>query len=88
MFAEFNRQRDKTPAQVINEFDEILAIERDRAAKRRQATQNNDAATEVEEFPQQDSGKARDKAAAKVDAAVSGRTLEKGKTVKDLATEP
>jgi len=39
----------------------------------------------VENLPQTETGKARDKAAEKVNADVSGRTLEKGKTVKDKA---
>ena len=84
---EFNRQREKTPGQIVNEFEEMLAVERQRAAKRRQAAQNNDTADEIAEsetFPEQ-GGEARDKAAEKVNADVSGRTLEKGKTVKDKA---
>jgi hypothetical protein len=75
------------PGQIVNEFEEMLAVEQERAAKRRQATQNNDTADEIAEsetFPEQ-GGEAREKAAEKVNANVSGRTLEKGKTVKDKA---
>jgi len=71
---EFNRQREKTPGQIINEFEEMLAVERKRAARRRQAAQNNDTADEIAEsetFPEQ-GGEARDKAAEKVNADVSG----------------
>jgi ParB-like chromosome segregation protein Spo0J len=84
---EFNRQREKTPGQIVNEFEEMLTIEKRRAAKRRQAAQNNDTANEIAEsetFPEQ-GGEARDKAAEKVNADVSGRTLEKGWKVKDKA---
>jgi len=85
---EFNRQREKTPGQVVNEFEEMLAIEQERAAKRRQAAQNNDTADDIAEsetFPEQDNGEAREKAAEKVNADVSGRTLEKGLDVKEKA---
>jgi phage N-6-adenine-methyltransferase len=77
---EFNRQREKTPGQIVNEFEEMLEVEKQRAKKRK-----DDAGGHVENLPQGDSGKARDKAAEKVNADVSGRTLEKGKNVKDKA---
>jgi ParB-like chromosome segregation protein Spo0J len=85
---EFNRQREKTPGQIVNEFEEMLTIEKERAAKRRQATQNNDTANgiaECETFHTQSGGRAKNKAAEKVNADVSGRTLEKGWKVKDKA---
>lgn len=91
---EFNRQREKTPGQIVNEFEEMFAIERERA-KERQAnagaknlpttdddvslgnvSQTNDSGSEE---------RARDKAAEKVNADVSGRTLEKGLSVKEAA---
>ena len=84
---EFNRQREKTPGQIVNEFEEMLAIERGRARERKEANLK-----EGDEQPRRgnvstsdEEGKARDKAAEKVNADVSGRTLEKGKTVKDKA---
>lgn len=77
---EFNRQRDKTAGQVINEFDEILEVEKQRAEQRM-----DQAGGPTETFPEGETGEARDKAAEKIDSPVSGRTLEKGKDVKDIA---
>jgi len=80
---EFNRQREKTPGQIVNEFEEMLAVERERAKERQEEmgrTHGDDPSGNVSER-----GEARDKAAEKVNADVSGRTLEKGKTVKDKA---
>jgi len=84
---EFNRQREKTPGQIVNEFEEMLAIEKERAKERKESNLK-----EGDEQPRRgnvstsgDEGKARDKAAEKIDADVSGRTLEKGKKVKDKA---
>jgi 16S rRNA G966 N2-methylase RsmD len=80
---EFNRQREKTPGQVVNEFEEMLEIEKERARGRTKAKGNQHEGKET--FPDHQTGQARDKAAEKVNADVSGRTLEKGKTVKDKA---
>lgn len=87
---EFNRQREKTPAQVVNEFDEMLAIEQARAKERKAhgetapgKSKDDIAMGNVSQSDGAD--RARDKAAEKVNADVSGRTLEKGKTVKDKA---
>jgi phage N-6-adenine-methyltransferase len=84
---EFNRQREKTPGQIVNEFEEMLAVEQERAKERKEANLK-----EGDEQPRRGNvstsgskGKARDKAAEKVNADVSGRTLEKGKTVKEKA---
>jgi len=82
---EFNRQREKTPGQIVNEFEEMLAIEEERSPDRQGKRTDLDehrgnVSTKSDEF-----GKARDKAAKKVNADVSGRTLEKGKKVKDKA---
>jgi len=90
---EFNRQREKTPGQLVNEFEEIVEIEQERAKERQEATQlqgrdsdgnpvggGNVSTTE-------ESGKSRDKAAEKLNASVSGRTLEKGLKVKEAADE-
>ncbi|MFB6213964.1 MAG: DNA methyltransferase [Candidatus Nanohaloarchaea archaeon] len=83
---EFNRQRDKTPGQIINEFDEMLAVERKRAKERKSHGETAPGKNAVGNISQSDSkSRARDKAAEKVDADVSGRTLEKGKKVKDIA---
>ena len=90
---EFNRQREKTPGQIVNEFEEMLAVEQERAKERKEANLK-----EGDEKPRRgnvstsgDEGKAREKAAEKIDADVSGRTLEKGLEVKQKAedeTEP
>jgi DNA modification methylase len=77
---EFNRQREKTPGQIVNEFEEMLAIESKRANDRK-----TEATGHREKFHEAESGRAKDKAAEKVNADVSGRTLEKGKKVKEKA---
>lgn len=80
---EFNRQREKTDAQLVREFEEIVEIERQRAEERQRElgkNQGRDPSGNVSER-----GEARDKAAEKVNADVSGRTLEKGLTVKEKA---
>lgn len=81
---EFNRQREKTPGQIVNEFEEMVAVEEERALQRNSKTAGSDPSKET--FPDTEKGQARDKAAEKVNADVSGRTLEKGKKVKDKAT--
>lgn len=89
---EFNRQREKTPGQLTNEFEEILEIEQQRA-KEKQAeyhgNQHERTSGNVSKSPNETSASedttARDKAAEKVDAGVSGRTLEKGLNVKEEA---
>lgn len=83
---EFNRQREKTPGQIVNEFEEMLAIEKKRAKDRKEANlKKGNEHPEREKFHTRDEGRAKDKAADKIDADVSGRTLEKGKKVKDKA---
>jgi ParB-like chromosome segregation protein Spo0J len=77
---EFNRQREKTPGQIVNEFEEMLEVEKQRAKERKE-----DATGHREKFHEAESGRAKDKAAEKVNADVSGRTLEKGKNVKEKA---
>jgi N6-adenosine-specific RNA methylase IME4 len=79
---EFNRQRDKTPGQIVNEFEEMVTIEEQRAKERK-----SDATGHCEKFHEAETGRATEKAAEKVNAAVSGRTLKKGKKVKDKATD-
>jgi phage N-6-adenine-methyltransferase len=83
---EFNRQREKTPGQLVNEYEEMLAVEKEKARGRRRATQNNDSADEIAEsqnFAEQ--GDAREKAVEKIDADVSRESLRKGKKVKEKA---
>jgi ParB-like chromosome segregation protein Spo0J len=85
---EFNRQRDKTPGQIVNEFDEMLEIEKKVAKKRKEElTKGNleNVGGGKISTSDEDLGKARDIAAKKVNASVSGKTLEKGKFVKDKA---
>jgi len=83
---EFNRQREKTPGQIVNEFEEMLEIESERAEDRIQEG-GSAGGKGKETFPDPSTGQARDKAAEKVNADVSGRTLEKGKKVKEKAEE-
>jgi 16S rRNA G966 N2-methylase RsmD len=83
---EFNRQREKTPGQIVNEFEEMLEIEQERAKERKshgETAPGKNASGNVSNSV--DTGAAREKAAEKVNADVSGRTLEKGKKVKDKA---
>ena len=83
---EFNRQREKTPGQIVNEFEEMLAVERERAKERRgERTDLKDEPVGNVSHKSDDKDRARDIAAEKVNADVSGRTLEKGKKVKDKA---
>jgi len=83
---EFNRQREKTPGQIVNEFEEMLAVERERAKSRQgERTDLEEPSGNVSKKSSEEP--ARDKAAEKVNAGVSGRTLEKGKKVKDKARD-
>jgi ABC-type transporter Mla MlaB component len=43
-----NKQREKSPSQIAREGSELQRIEAERAARRRRATQNNEAAKAVE----------------------------------------
>jgi len=87
---EFNRQREKTPGQIVNEFEEMLAIEKARAKERQSeyhGNQHEGTSGNVSNSAGSEEGKtARESAAEKINADVSGRTLEKGKKVKDKAT--
>lgn len=82
---EFNRQREKTPGQIVNEFEEILAIERERAKDRKEANLNQGNSRGGNISTSVDEGKSRDIAAEHINADVSGRTLEKGLEVKRKA---
>lgn len=80
-------QREKTPGQIVNEFEEMLAVETARAKQRKahgETAPGKNASGNVSNSDE--SGSARNRAAEKVNADVSGRTLEKGRTVKDKAT--
>jgi 16S rRNA G966 N2-methylase RsmD len=74
---EFNRQREKTPGQIVNEFEEMLAIEKQRG---RESQGPNSTKNLVE-----NDGDAQTRAAKKVNADVSGETLRKGQKVKKKA---
>lgn len=75
---EFNRQREKTPGQIVNEFEEILEIEKRRAEDRQSHGETAPGKNAVGNVSQSDGPeRARDKAAEKVNTDVSGRTLEK-----------
>jgi len=82
---EFNRQREKTPGQLVNEFEEIVEIEQERAKERQGERVDLDSDTSGEFSPEVK--RARDEAAEKVNAGVSGETLEKGLKVKEAADE-
>lgn len=75
---EFNRQREKTPGQIVNEFEEIRDIEKKRGKNNMSQGGSNER---VRNF----SKPLEERAAEKVNADVSGRTLEKGRKVKDKA---
>jgi ParB-like chromosome segregation protein Spo0J len=76
---EFNRQREKTRGQIVNEFEEMLEIEKQRGrdSQGSRSTSGKNLA-EVE-------GNAQTRAAERVNADVSGETLRKGKNIKDKA---
>ena len=78
---EFNRQREKTPGQIVNEFEEMLEIE----TQRQSQGERNDLKDTSGNVSGSYESESRERAAEKVNADVSGRTLEKGKTVKDKA---
>jgi len=81
---EFNRQREKTPGQIVNEFEEMLEIE-EKQAEDRMEEAGSVGGKGSEKFHNPSKGRAKDKAAEKVNADVSGRTLEKGLEVKERA---
>jgi len=84
---EFNRQREKTPGQIVNEFEEMLEVEKERAKENMSKGGKGERVGNVSNPSDNEPTAARDKAADKVNAGVSGRTLEKGKKVKDKATD-
>jgi len=63
----------------VNEFEEMLEIEKERAKERKEETgkDNLQNVSGGNVSTTEDTGKAREKAAEKIDAGVSGRTLEK-----------
>jgi len=74
---EFNRQREKTPGQLVNEYDEMLEIEQKRSSPESDSSGNVSKPL----------GSSRQDAAERIDADVSGRTLEKGLEVKEKAED-
>ena len=73
---EFNRQREKTPGQIVNEFEEMLAVEEERAKERQaEAGEKNLPTTDSVssgKFPQTNrEERAREKAAEKGNAAAA-----------------
>jgi ParB/RepB/Spo0J family partition protein len=79
---EFNRQREKTPPQILNEYEEMLAIERLRANLNKG---NKSSANQEQSESEKELNTATERAAEKVNAPVSGETLEKGREVKEKA---
>ena len=76
---EFNRQRDKTPGQIVNEYEEMHEIEKERG---RESQGPNSSKNLLENGE----GDAKTRAAKKVNSEVSGETLRKGTKVKEKAT--
>jgi len=68
---------DGEPGQIVNEFEEMIAIERERG---RESQGPNSSKNLLES-----EGDAKTRAAKKINADVSGETLRKGKKVKDKA---
>ena len=75
---EFNRQREKTPGQIVNEYEEMRDIEEERGKENMSQGGSGERVRNV-------SKPLEERAAEKVGADVSGRTLEKGRKVKDKA---
>ena len=65
---EFNRQREKTPGQIVNEFEEMLEIEQKRTSPESDNSGNVSKPL----------GSSRQDAAKKIDADISGRALDAG----------
>lgn len=75
---DYNRQRVKSTAQLINEFETAKQIEEERAKQRQQdGTARDESQT----------GDSRDKAADAIGSPVSGQTLERGLNVKQQAED-
>lgn len=73
----FNRQREKTTGQIVNEFTEMLAVEQERAKERHvhgETAPGENACGTVSTVVS--SGKPREKGAEKINAGVSSRTVE------------
>lgn len=81
-----NRQRQKTPAQKVNEYELQLEIEEERAQERQEELGKTSGEDPSGRFSRRGT-RARDEAAEKIGADVSGRTLEKGRKVKEKAEE-
>lgn len=81
---DFNRQRKKTPAQIVNEAELLMDVERKRAEQRQKAQlkQGDDQPDRVE-LPEREKGRARDKAGEQL--GYSGSTIERGLRVKQEA---
>ncbi len=82
---EFNRQREKTFSQKMAEAEELEAVERERAERRRLSNlKRGEEKPEVEMLPPREYGKTRDKVAAAVGLG-SGRTYDKAAKVWEAA---
>lgn len=83
---DYNRQRRKSPAQIVREAEVAMEIE-DKRARDRQAhgetAPGKNASGKISDSVE--SGEVRNKAAERINADVSGRTIEKGKRVKEAA---
>lgn len=82
---EFNRQREKTPGQLVNEFEEMLEIEKERGRDNQGTRTDTDSNTSTKDLVEVRDAQTR--ASEKIDADVSGETLRKGKKVKKKAEQ-
>ena len=73
---EFNRQRD---GQIVNEFEEMLEIEQEKA-KEREKEAGRVGGKGSENFHDPSQGRAKDKAAEKVNTEVSGPPTGRGRS--------
>ena len=80
---EFNRQREKTPGQIVNEFEEMLEIEQEKSKERQ--GERTDLSDETSVSTETEVQRADERAAEKVSEDVSRSSLRRGKTVKDKA---
>ena len=84
---EFNRQREKTFSQKMAEAEELEAVERERAERRRLSNlKRGEEKPEVEMLPPREYGKTRNKVAAAVGLG-SGRTYDKAAKVWQAAKQ-
>jgi hypothetical protein len=70
---------DVDAGQIVNEFEEVLAVEKERAKENMSKGGRGERVGNVSNPSDNETSAAREKAAEKVNADISGRTLEKGR---------